>query len=77
MATYDAETKQRRGKMMRWGLVPFSATDAKIGYSFINAKAETVDTRPAFRAAFKKRCGIIPADGLYEWKKIDAKRKQS
>ena len=62
----DGATKQRRGEMMRWGLVPFWAKDAKIGYSLINAKAETVAEKPAFRDAFKKRRCIIPADGFYE-----------
>lgn len=72
----DGATKQRRGEMMRWGLVPFWAKDAKIGYSLINAKAETVAEKPAFRDAFKKRRCIIPADGFYEWQKIDAMRRQ-
>ena len=45
-------------------------------YSVINAKAETVTEKPAFREAFKKQRCIIPADGFYEWQKIDAKRKQ-
>lgn len=71
-----AERNQRRGEMMRWGLVPFWAKDTKIGYSLINAKAETVAERPAVREAFKKRRCIIPADGFYEWQKTDSKRKQ-
>lgn len=72
----DAETKQRRGEMMRWGLVPFWVKDTKIGYSLINAKAETVAEKPAFREAFKKRRCIIVADGFYEWQKINSRRKQ-
>lgn len=59
-----AERNQRRGEMMRWGLVPFWAKDTKIGYGLINAKAETVAERPAVREAFKKRRCIIPADGF-------------
>jgi putative SOS response-associated peptidase YedK len=52
----------------RWGLVPSWAKDLSIGARMINARAETVATKPAFRTAFaKKRC-IIPADGFYEWK---------
>jgi putative SOS response-associated peptidase YedK len=62
--------------MLRWGLVPWWAKDTKIGYSTINAKAETIATKPAFRDAFKARRCIIPADAFYEWKKLDAKRKQ-
>jgi putative SOS response-associated peptidase YedK len=62
--------------MMRWGLIPFWAKDAKIGYSTINAKAETVTMAPAFREAFKTRRCLIPADAFYEWQKIDAKTRQ-
>jgi len=62
--------------MLRWGLAPYWATDKKIGYSLINAKAETVAEKPAFREAFAKRRCIIPAEGFYEWKKLDAKTKQ-
>ena len=52
---------------LRWGLIPFWAKDAKIGSRLINARAETVDAKPAFRAAFKSRRCLIPADGWFEW----------
>jgi len=52
---------------MHWGLVPFWAKDTKIGSKMINARLETVATKPAFRDAFKKRRCLIPADGFYEW----------
>ena len=52
---------------LHWGLVPFWAKDAKIGSKMINARLETVATKPAFRDAFKKRRCLIPADGFYEW----------
>jgi putative SOS response-associated peptidase YedK len=51
-----------------WGLVPFWAKDAAIGYKMINARVETVATKPSFREAFKKRRCLIPADGFYEWR---------
>ncbi len=73
---YDAETKQRRGAMFHWGLVPFWAKDIKIGYSLINAKAETVAETPAYREAFKKRRCIIPADAFYEWQETGQSLKQ-
>lgn len=61
------EDGHRRLAMVRWGLVPFWAKDIKIGYKMINARAETVHEKPAFRTAFKKRRCLIPADGFYEW----------
>ena len=50
-----------------WGLVPFWARDTSIGSRMINARVETVAMKPAFRAAFKHRRCLIPADGFYEW----------
>jgi len=59
---------QRRIGQLRWGLVPSWAQDEKIGYKMINARAETLMDKPAFRnLVARKRC-IIPADGFYEWK---------
>jgi hypothetical protein len=69
----DPESGERRLEALRWGLVPFWAKDAKIAYSTINAMAETVATKPAFRDAFKSRRCLVPADGFYEWQKLDAK----
>ena len=60
----------------RWGLVPFWAKDLKIGARMINARSETIATKPAFRAAFKKRRCLIPADGFYEWERLSSKKKQ-
>lgn len=53
----------------RWGLIPPWAKDKKIGYSTINARAETAASKPAFRDAFKQRRCLVPADGLFEWKR--------
>lgn len=72
----DAETQQRELALLRWGLIPFWAKDAKIGYSTINAKAETLATAPAFREALKRRRCLVPADGFYEWQLLDPKTKQ-
>ena len=65
---------QKRGEPMRWGLVPFWAKDLKVGARMINAVGETIATKPAFRAAFKKRRCLVLANGFYEWKK-DGHRK--
>ncbi|MGO9473515.1 MAG: SOS response-associated peptidase [Rhodomicrobium sp.] len=62
-------------KTMRWGLIPFWAKDEKIGNSLINARVETVATKPAFRSAFKERRCFIPAGGWYEWKTAPADGK--
>lgn len=65
----------REISLMRWGLIPAWAKDPSIGNRLINARAETVATKPAFRAAFKRRRCLVPADGYYEWQKI-GKTKQ-
>jgi putative SOS response-associated peptidase YedK len=57
----------RRLRIVRWGLVPSWAKDAKVGSRFINARRETVADKPAFRAAFARRRCLLPADGYYEW----------
>ena len=69
----DVATVQQPGEggrvlvMRRWGLIPGWAKDPKIGSRLINARSETVAEKPAFRAAFKRRRCLVPADGFYEW----------
>ena len=65
----------RHIKKRHWGLVPFWAKDISIGSRLINARAETVAAKPAFKAALKDRRCLIPANGFYEWKG-EAGRKQ-
>jgi putative SOS response-associated peptidase YedK len=72
---YDARAGERSLDVMRWGLVPFWAKDIKVGFSNINAKAEGVDTRPAFREAFQRRRCLVPLDNFYEWKKLGRDRQ--
>ncbi|UPK46492.1 SOS response-associated peptidase [Paenibacillus pabuli] len=54
---------------LRWGLVPSWATDDKIGNKMINARAETLSEKPAFKALIRSKRCIIPTNGFYEWKK--------
>lgn len=63
------DSPAREGHMIHWGLVPFWAKDEKIGYRTINARSESVEDKPAFREAFKRRRCLIPAEGFYEWEK--------
>ena len=60
---------EREISFFRWGLIPSWAKDIKIGSRMINARSETVAEKPSFRAAFKRRRCLIPADGFYEWQK--------
>lgn len=57
-------------KPMRWGLIPFWAKDIAIGARMINARAETLKEKPAYRALFKRRRCLVVADSLYEWRKL-------
>ena len=66
----------RRLTALHWGLVPFWAKDPKIGSRMINARAETVMEKSAFKGAFKKRRCIIPADGFFEWKVQEGSKKK-
>jgi hypothetical protein len=52
---YDARTSERTLDVARWGLVPFWAKDIKVGFANINAKAEGIESKPAFREAFQRR----------------------
>lgn len=63
------EAGGRHLELVRWGLVPFWADDLKIGSRMINARAETVPAKPAFRKAYERRRCLVLADGFYEWKK--------
>ena len=67
-ATSDADGLPRRQlSVVHWGLVPWWAKDVSIGSRLINARKETVATKPAFRHAFGARRCLLPADGYFEW----------
>ena len=66
---YDRKAGERSLDLLRWGLVPYWAKDLNVGFANINAKAEGIETRPAFRDAFQRRRCLVPVDSFYEWKK--------
>ncbi len=66
---------ERLLELCRWGLVPSWAKDPAIGNKMINARAETVAEKPAFRSALTRRRCLIPADGFYEWDKAGGTRQ--
>ena len=67
---------RRVADMMRWGLVPYWSKDDKDGAKMINAKAETVAEKPAYRKAFQSRPCLVPADGFFEWQRLPNGEKQ-
>ena len=71
----QAETAKRECVLLKWGLIPVWAKEAKFGNQCINAKCETVAEKPAYRSAFKKRRCLVVANGFYEWQRV-GERKQ-
>jgi putative SOS response-associated peptidase YedK len=71
----EQDPTRRELKLVKWGLIPFWAKDTKIAARFINARAESVAEKPAFRSAFKSRRCLVPADGFYEWKKTGSSKE--
>jgi putative SOS response-associated peptidase YedK len=65
----------RQFTYLYWGLIPSWAKDPKLGARLINARAETVTEKPAFRTAFKRRRCLILADGFYEWQRLEQKKQ--
>jgi putative SOS response-associated peptidase YedK len=68
---------QRHMDAFFWGLIPSWAKEAKIGSRMINARAETLAEKNAFKSSFAKRRCIVPADGFYEWKALDGGGKKA
>lgn len=67
IAIVRRERVERAFQLVRWGLIPAWAKDPKAVGLLINARAETLESKPAFRAAFLRRRCLVPADGWYEW----------
>ncbi|MGB7549498.1 MAG: SOS response-associated peptidase [Terracidiphilus sp.] len=70
------DSGRREFALLRWGLVPFWAKDAKFAYSTFNARTEEAAAKPAFREALRKRRCLVPADAFYEWQRLDPKTKR-
>jgi putative SOS response-associated peptidase YedK len=71
----DAGDPRRKLVLLRWGLIPSWASDPSIGSRMINARSETVASKPAFREALRRRRCLIPATGFYEWEKLGKLRQ--
>ena len=62
------EDRTRRLTVARWGLIPSWSSDSSRASRMINARSESVATKPSYRAAFRRRRCVVPADGYYEWR---------
>ncbi len=69
------EQRQRHFVLLRWGLIPSWSDDPNIGHRLINARSESVRTKPSFRHAFKHNRCLIVADGFFEWQKQGASKQ--
>jgi putative SOS response-associated peptidase YedK len=69
------EPDRKELTLLRWGLIPHWAKQADGGYRMINARAETVAEKPAFRSPLRNRRCLIPADGYYEWKSMGGRKQ--
>jgi putative SOS response-associated peptidase YedK len=69
------ENGTRHFRLMRWGLIPAWVKDPRKFTVLINARAETVQEKPAFKNAIRRRRCLIPADGYYEWQATDARKR--
>jgi len=70
-----AEGGRREWVELRWGLIPGWSKQSPVGPPLINARSETAADKPTFRAAFRQRRCLLPADGFYEWQRIGSRRQ--
>lgn len=75
LAVRQGADGRRQWSRFRWGLVPSWAKDPSMGHRLINARAETVAEKPAFRAAFRRRRCLVPADGFFEWRAENGRKQ--
>jgi putative SOS response-associated peptidase YedK len=76
MPVVTEDESGRKAEIMKWGLIPVWAKDPNIGYKMINARAESIFEKPAWRNVIKRKRCLIPADGFYEWNKIIGDNKK-
>ena len=69
------EQQKPEMRMMRWGLIPSYAKSESVGFALINARAETLSSRPSFKPAYQNRRCLVPADSFFEWQERDGKRQ--
>ena len=74
--TVIRDAEERHAELMRWGLVPHWAKDLSVSYKMINARAETILEKPAYRSLVKSHRCLIPADGFYEWRVVGDGKKE-
>ncbi len=67
---------KRQFALVRWGLIPSWVKDPRAFSLLINARGETVNEKPAFRNAMKRRRCLFPADGFYEWQALPGKQQK-
>jgi putative SOS response-associated peptidase YedK len=68
----------RQGRMLKWGLLPSWTKDKSVASSLINARAETIELKPSYKAAFRSRRCLLPMNGYYEWvKTVGSDQKQA
>ncbi len=71
LPVYRKDSESVKLELLQWGLIPSWAKDATIGSKLINARSESANEKPSFRGAFKSRHCLIPANGFFEWRKLD------
>lgn len=76
LALVITDAKPQELQLFRWGLIPSWAKDGSIGNKMINARSETLREKPSFRTLVRKRRCLVIADGFYEWRPHDQKKKQ-
>jgi len=75
LAVGQDESQQRHPAILRWGLIPHWSKDTKSGYKMINARAESLWQKPAYKSAAKRRRCLVPASCFFEWKRSDGSKQ--